>query len=191
MSQSSLPDDARTRAADLFQHYAFRLAARLRGVYPVADEQLRYDAVVKAIFHACLHPDKYDPERGSILSFLTGIARRMLLARMRSERRRRDREQEKAARDVTQQHSADKPPLEALLDQEEAARARAVLARTEEERHALDLWLRGQTDWRVLAAAVGLASASEPEQEAAVRRLLGRFRQRLHRYRQEQCQAGE
>jgi DNA-directed RNA polymerase specialized sigma24 family protein len=186
MSQSPLPHDARTRAADLFEHYALRITTRLLRVYRSADEQLRYDAVVQAILHVCLHPERYDPERGSILSFLTGIARRMLLARMRSETRCRNREQEKAARDVTRKTSADKPLLEALLDQEEAARASAVLARTEKERRALDLWLHGETDWRVLADAVGLAKASEQEQETAVRRLLGRFRQRLHRYRQEQ-----
>lgn len=191
MSPSPLPDDARTRAADLYEQYAHRLVARLLRVYPSADEQLRSDAAVEAILHLCLHPDHYDPARGSVLSFLSSIARLKLLEKMRSEERRRSRERKKVVRDVTRETTTDKPPLDALLDREEAARAREALARTEEERRAFDLWLRGETDCHVLATALGLTNASQPEQEKTVQRLLGRFRQRLHRYRLQQRQEGE
>jgi hypothetical protein len=78
-----------------------------------------------------------------------------------------------------------------LADRELAERLRASLGLTPEEERVLDLWLLGEKETGVYAAAMGLADRPSEEQVVAVGRTLNRLRQRLHRARHRLRQEGE
>jgi DNA-directed RNA polymerase specialized sigma24 family protein len=149
------------------------------------------DAVVGAILHVSAHFERYHPGRGSLRAFLYGVARRLLGVRLRSERRRRWREQKKAAGPVTRTAAGGQSPADELADRELAERLRASLGLTPEEERVLDLWLLGEKETGVYAAALGLTDRPPEEQTEAVARTLNRLRQRLHRVRLRLRQEGE
>ncbi len=184
MSASPLGPDARTLAADLFERFAAPVLGALARRYPHLDPQLLCDAFVRAVLQLSQNFGRYDPDRGSLRHFLAGAARRELRDLLRSEFRRRRREQEKMAGAVTGEASVARPFLEELADQELAQRARDAIALTEAERRVLELWLRDETDVAVYAAALDLTALPPDEQERTVARVLARLRQRAHRYGQ-------
>jgi hypothetical protein len=184
MSQSPLDPDARTLAADLFEQFAPLLVRRLARARPGTDRQLLCDACVQAILQLSQAPARYQQWRGSFLALLLGAARRVLSSLLRADRRRRCREQKKAINPVTAEAPAERSSLAEQERRELADQARAAVARTDEERRALDLWLRGESDPAVYAQALGWTGLLPAEQEARLRQLLARLRQRLHRYRE-------
>jgi hypothetical protein len=187
MKDLPLTPDARTLAADLFQSHAPGIVARLTRAFPGAPKEAVYDCFVQALLQVSRKPQRFDPTRASWPTFLFAAARRLLGRHVRAEQRRRQHEQKKIDLDVTGGTSAARSLLEALADHEEAARARAAIARTDEERRAFDLWLLGETALIAFVQALGRFDLPAPEQEACVRRLLARLRQRLHRYRRERA----
>jgi RNA polymerase sigma factor (sigma-70 family) len=185
MNDPPLTPEARTLAADLFQSHAPRVIARLTRAFPGAPKEAVYDCFVQALLQISRKPQRFDPARASWPAFLFGAARRVLGKHLRAEQRRRQREQKKTDWRVTEGTSAGRSLLEALADRDEAARARAAIARTDEECRVFDLWLLGETDLDAFAQALGITDLPAAEQEACVRRVLARLRQRLHRYRRD------
>jgi DNA-directed RNA polymerase specialized sigma24 family protein len=184
MSDSPLTHDARTVAADLFERFASLVVNRLARAFPGTDGQILCDACVQAILEISRDPARYQQERGSLRSFLLGAARRRLGTFLRSDRRRRQREQEKAIDPVTAEAPAERSSLEQLASLELADRARAAIALTDEERGVLDLWLLGQADVTAYATTLGWTDLPRDQQEARLRQIQARLRQRLHRYRE-------
>jgi RNA polymerase sigma factor (sigma-70 family) len=190
MAEQPLTPDARTFAADLFEEHAAAVVAGLSARHPTVDPQVIADAVVRAILDISAAPERLDARRGSLRSLLTGAARRALRDALRSQRRRQRREQKKAIDPVTAAASAARSPLDKLADRELVDRVRAALGLTPEEERALDLWLLGETDPAAFVTPLGLTGLSPAEQEGAVRRILARLRQRIHRLGQRFRQEG-
>ena len=182
MDRPPLTPDARTLAADLFERYATPVLGRLTRAFPAADPATVCDAFVQAVLEISQDFGRYDPAQASLENFLARATRRTLGNLLRSERRRREREQKKMSGAVTAEASADRSVLERLADRELADRAREAAAHNEGERRALDLWLLGERDPAAYAAALGLGGLPPDEQEAGVHRALARLRQRLHRF---------
>jgi hypothetical protein len=181
VAEEPLTPDARTRAADLYQAYAEAIANHLAFRFPAADPQTISDAVVRAVLQLSARPERHNPQRASLETFLTGAASRVLTALQRAEHRRRQREQKKARDVVTADASAARCILDELADRDLAEQVKGSLDLNPEERSVLDLWLLGDREVGAFAAALGLTGLSLEEQEAEVRRVLARLRQRIHR----------
>jgi hypothetical protein len=178
-----LTPQTQTLAADRYERFATSLQGRLARTYPRADPQQVADALVGAILLLSRQFQRYDSNRGSLASFLFRIARRNLERLLLAEKRRLEREKKKSHLAVTGEASVGQSVGERLGDRELAARLRDEIAQTPEERRALDLWLAGETERLVIAAALQLTGSRE-QQEAQVETLLARLRQRIHRCRQ-------
>lgn len=171
MSSMDRPLDP-TRVADLYQQFAGPLFRLLVRDHPGIDPQMVADAVVEAVLAAA---DSPPPVTG------VGLRRRAtkrLVAFGRSEARRLEREKKYSTR-VTHVRPAGPSPLDelaAIADREFARRCRNRIARTDDERAALDEWLHGCTQPAELAARLN-RPVSETE------RLLARFRKRISRER--------
>jgi DNA-directed RNA polymerase specialized sigma24 family protein len=181
MADAPLTPDARTRAADLFEAHADRLGSRLAARFPGTDPQRVADAVVTAVLYLSRHYERFAPKGRPLEGLLFCIARRRLQTFFRSEARRRRHEQKKFQGPVTGTARAANSLVESLDDGELVKRARAQLKLTAGEEAALDLWIGGEKDVSVYAAALGLSSRPLPEQKKEVGRVLARLRQRLHR----------
>jgi hypothetical protein len=181
VAEEPLTPDARTRAADLYQAHAEAIANHLAFQFPGADPQTISDAVVRAILQLSARPERHNPQRASLETFLTGAAGRILTTLQRAEHRRRQREQKKRRDVVTADASAARGVVDELADRELAAQVQRSLDLNPEERIVLDLWLLGEREVGAFAAALGLTGRSLEEQEVAVRRVLARLRQRIHR----------
>jgi DNA-directed RNA polymerase specialized sigma24 family protein len=184
MAEEPLSDDARVRAADLFETHAAAVNRALAARFPAADPQAIADATVWTILRVSIRFERYTPARGSVRSYLFGFARRRLAALLRAEHRRRQREQKKAIDPVTAAASGGQSTLEELADRDLAARLRASLNLSPEDERVLDLWLRGEVDEAAYAAALGMADRPPEEWAKPVGRALARLRQRLCRARQ-------
>jgi DNA-directed RNA polymerase specialized sigma24 family protein len=180
---SPLSDDARVRAADLFEAHAGALCHQLQRRFPHLDSDVIADAVTGAILQLALEPQRFDPAKGSIRPFLWGIARRLLSTHRRGEQRRRAREQKKVAGAVTDRSWAANSSLKVLSDQEEARRLREQLACTPEEEAVLMLMLDGVKELGRYVEALGIAHLPPAEQERRVQKVQARLRQRMARLR--------
>jgi hypothetical protein len=183
MSESPSGPDPRTAAAELFRRFAPGLQRRLARENPGTDPDTVADAVVQAVMQVSRRLDRHDPARGSLPAYLMGACRRVLARLRRTEARRRRREAKKGQLAVTGEASAGRSPLEELVDREEVERARAALAASAGEQRVLELWLGGEKDPAAYVRALGLDGRPEAEALAEVRKVQGRLRQRLHRYR--------
>jgi hypothetical protein len=183
MDKLPLDLDGRTLAADLYNRFAPALSARLARRYPGMDPQRVADAVVMAILFLSRNFQRFNSRLASLQTFLLVIARRKLEKLLCADSRRTAREQQKARDAVTTEASAGQSLLDRLGDRELAERARREIARTDEERRVLDLWLAGETDPAAIAAALQLDGPRE-QQAAHMATVLARLRQRIHRCRE-------
>jgi hypothetical protein len=181
MAEPHLSPDTRTLAADLFVQCHQPVLARLAARYPFIDRDLLHDAFVQALLELCADPGRFDPARGAWRSLLVGAARRALRGLIRSDLRRRSRE-EKWAAGVAEAGSAARSFLEELADRELAEAVRRAVARTEEERQVLRLWEAGVEDAAEWARVVGRDGDGDGVGER-VRRVCGRLTARLRRLR--------
>jgi hypothetical protein len=181
MAGSNLSPDARTLAADLFAECHEAVLVHLAARYPFVDRDLLHDAFVQALLELCACPGRFDAARGAWRALLLGAARRALRPLVRSDRRRRLREEKRAVR-VAGAAAAARYPLDELADRELAEQARRAVARTEEERQVLRLWEMGVEDPAEYARALGREDS--PEGVAVlVKRVRDRLTARLRRLR--------
>jgi DNA-directed RNA polymerase specialized sigma24 family protein len=173
---------ATTRAAVLFERFAASIANRLEHEFPWADPDLVSEAAVEAILEAAHDDSAFDPHRGSYESFLYWLAREHVRTALRSEKRRKAREEKKAAATVTQADSAAPYRDDDACDSAEIQQLRDTLARTDAERAVLDLWLAGVNSPSDVAHELGFGSDADAVRRA--RALLARLRQRIHRERE-------
>jgi hypothetical protein len=88
MSDSDLPNDWRTSAADFFMHHE-QVLERLARQNPFVDQDDLHDAFIKAILEISKKPEKFATGRETgIEEFLAGAAQRSLLGILRTHRRR-------------------------------------------------------------------------------------------------------
>jgi hypothetical protein len=171
-----LPSDWRTCAADLFEHHYEGVLNRVARRNPAVDREHLNDAFVQAVLDIAAHPDKFHGDRQTtIADFLLGATQRALLPILRTHRRRRAREEKKAAA-VARDTPAAREIVDELADGELANNARRV-ARNDEERSVLELWELGHSDAEIAQRL------SRPI--ADVRRVRDRLTQRLRRIGQD------
>ena len=138
----------------------------------VVDKEDLHDAFVQAILEIASNPDKFDTSRQTkIVDFLVGASQRTLLQLLRTNRRRKNREEIKGA-SVVEEASAARSIVDELADSELAQRAREV-AQSDQERNLLQLWELGNSDAEMASQLV------IPQSE--VKLIRDRLTQRLRR----------
>jgi hypothetical protein len=185
------PCQLQTLAAELFSRCRDEVETRVRRRFPSVDPDQLHDAFVKAVLELAKKPEVLDARRGTWPALLYGATRRNLRGLYRSDKARRKRESKKGLALVAERESAARNPLEELVDGEalrtsttKAQIIRAELARTDEERHVLQLWEQGVTDLGEWACALSVEGHTPQEQEAHVQRTRKRLMKRMERLRQ-------
>jgi len=172
MSETNSPSDWRTLAADLFEKYRNEVTERLAHRNVGIDRDDLHDAFVTALLQIAANPEKFDPEQQTeMVAFLAGASQLALLQILRTNRRRKARDEKKALL-VVRDAPAARSSIEVAADTELAENARNV-AQSDEERNVLRLWELGHSDDEI-ATALKLA---RPD----VKLLRDRLTQRLRR----------
>lgn len=102
-------------------------------VYGFAYRMLGAQAVAEDVTHEAFlvlieHPERYSPERGSVLTFLCAVARNRIMNHFRrSGQELMDQNSNETGDFAEQEDEAERDPLRNLLDQELAARVNAAL----------------------------------------------------------------
>jgi DNA-directed RNA polymerase specialized sigma24 family protein len=172
MSETNPTSDWRTLAADLFEKHHDEVVERLTHRNPGIDRHDLHDAFVTALLQIAAKPDKFDADQNSaMVDFLVGAGQLALLQILRTNRRRKSRDEKKAML-VVRDAPAARSDIEVAADAELVEDARKV-AHTEEERNVLRLWELGHSDDEI-ATALGIVRAD-------VKRIRDRLTQRLRR----------
>ena len=167
---------------DLFQSFASRIESFLRHDLK-CDAETAHDAVLD-VFHSYLvRPDRYDPAKGRLVSYLTRGARHRVLEQLRSRSSSVRREEDFASVVELGRPS----PKDILEDFVEASRVVDRLANWLNERDlaSLRLLLSGEYSTAKLAQALGLDASSPEEMRREVKRQRDRLMKILERLGQE------
>ncbi|WNG20785.1 NACHT domain-containing protein [Cystobacter fuscus] len=157
---------------DLVQSFANQIEGFLRSEL-MCDAETAYDAVIDVIFTYLAKPDRYDPQRGRLVTYLTREAKHRVWDQLRLGALRAQREQNFASVVELGQSS----PRDALEDFVEVSRVVDRLEKhlNEGDRASLRLLVSGENSTEKLAEALGL-NISSPEQ---MRQEVKRHRDRL------------
>ncbi len=147
---------------------AFGLALRI-----VADRRLAEEVVQEVFLRLWNEPEKFDPERGSLRSYLLAQAHGRSVDLVRAESARRAREEREARRNTDSGYDLEREVYELTLA-ENVRRALASLS--DGERDAIELAYFGGHTYREVAVLLG-----EPEGtvKSRIRAGLGRMRDAL------------
>jgi len=156
-------------ATDFRDHYAAVSAAARRICGPVHAADVTQDVFLVLL----RQPDAFDPERGSLRSFLLALARHKAVDVLRSETSRHAREQRVNTLDAPIQPSVD----DDLLRRDTAVRVRAALAALPtKERDAITTAFYDHCTYRQAAARLGEAEGTT---KSRIKSGLGRLRPAL------------
>jgi RNA polymerase sigma-70 factor (ECF subfamily) len=135
---------------DLYAALVYGLALR------VADSRTAADDITQDVFvYLWTHPDRFDPDRGSLRAYLGVIAHRRAIDMLRSETRRHRREEADAGSTARLEPSWLRADLAA--DNDLAARIRrAVRKLPDHQRRAVDLAYFGGHTYRSVATELGI-----------------------------------
>lgn len=141
-----------------------------------------YDAMVDAVFIYLNEPERYDPKKASLTTFLGMMAKRRLSDKRDSERNQAEREKKYAA----QFELLARNPKEVMEAEVEAKRAVESLVKggymkNDQDWTALELILSGERSTEVLAKALGLGDLPKDEMKRAVKRVRDRLMKLLER----------
>jgi hypothetical protein len=176
MSESNPTSDWRTLAADLFEKYRDEVVERLAHRNQGMDRDDLHDAFVTALLQIAAKPEKFDADQNTeMVDFLAGASQLALLQILRTNRRRKSRDEKKAML-VVKDAPAARLAIEVAADAELVENARQV-AHTEEERNVLRLWELGHSDDEI-ATALAMARSD-------AKLIRDRLTQRLRRLGQE------
>jgi len=148
------------------------------------------DAVHQTLFELCKKPERYDPGKLGLASYLVMSADRDVRNLLRKERRHtRRRVSWNVVEDAVEQgkySEGEDNPLEHLVDKEQAQAFKAkleLLTRDwrDEEKRVLGLMSEGERRCEVFAEALGLAGRPSAEQEHEVKKVKDRIKIRLKR----------
>lgn len=161
--QSALAEAYRRHAGAVFG-----LARRL-----LNDAALAEEIVQEVFLRLWNHPDRFDPERGSLRSFLLATTHGRAVDSLRSESSRRKREEREARATATAGYDVDHEVWDMAL----AEQVREALgALGDDERQAIQLAYFGGRTYREVAAELGQAEGTV---KSRIRTGLKRMRQEL------------
>jgi hypothetical protein len=157
------------------------VCASLRGRYPWIDSQLIYDATIDELLHCFRKPDRQAiADRGNFAQVLFQRARRRLGNCLRTDERRRLREQSWAAlQDTSSVELHDSAENSSIEDW--VAMAKGV-ANNPEELKCLSLLLQGERRTSVFADALGFANDGSAHMLNQIKRIKDRLKIRLKRH---------
>ncbi len=139
-----------------------------------------HDSAIDAVLSYLRTPERYDPQRARLSTYLTQAAKKRAMDRRRSSDARTRREQDFAGVFEVQA----RPPKEVLEKSVEASLAAQrldSLGLDEREREVLRLVLQGERSTRKLATVLGLDLLPEDEQRREVKRHRDRLMKMLER----------
>jgi RNA polymerase sigma-70 factor (ECF subfamily) len=160
--------------AELYRRHAagaFSVASRILRTSEAAE-----DVVQDLFVRLWDHPDLFDPERGSLRSFLLLQARTRSLDQLRAEGARRRREHSDRAGDVGAARSGTDPEVETLFGAVIGEVRAAISVLTPPERQAIELAFFGGLTYREVAEVLG---APEGTVKSRIRLGLQRMRRAL------------
>ena len=144
-------EDALAEAYDLYSSLVFGLARRVTGNRLIA-EDITQDVFVRL----WTNPDGFDPERGSLRTYLGMLTHGRAVDVLRSDARRRAREESEAVEAILLEPAAWERP-ESIEDEDMAVRVRRAVGRLPPaQREALRLAYFGGHSYRSVAVLLGI-----------------------------------
>lgn len=133
------------------------------------DQDVAWDSMIDAIFEYLREPSTYQQSKGRLSTFLTRIAKRRAIDRIRKRSAEARREQEFVA-GVELRTSAPKEEMERSLEARQLWRKVEQSVPDERDRAALALILDGERSTDALAEALGVGGLSDLERQREVKR---------------------
>ena len=186
-----------TAPADLFEFYLTSTTTSLSRAFPNVDEHLVQDGVADALFNLAEHPERFDPSRSALATYLAMSARGDLLNLLEREKRHRahqitlddvelvpgNRNRVVTGQDTVSAEVTEKDDLVGLRSALDAA------CRTEQEQQVLHLVLEGERSTEAFSEILGIAGLPVAEQRRDVKRVKERLLKRLRRVLAQQGQS--
>jgi RNA polymerase sigma-70 factor (ECF subfamily) len=139
-----------------------------------------HDSAIDAVLSYLRTPERYDPHRARLSTYLTQAAKKRAMDRRRSTEARSRREHDFAGV-VEVQARPPKEVLEKFVEARLAAQRLDGLGLDEREREFLRLVIQGERSTGMLAKVLGLDSLPEDEQRREVKRHRDRLMKMLER----------
>ncbi len=132
--------------AEIYRRHGGTVVALCRRL--LVDASLAEDVTQEVFLHLWNEPHRFDPERGSIRSYLLAVAHSRAVDLLRSETSRRKREERDATRSVDPRHGVEEEAIDLVY----AERVTTALEQlTPEERSAISLAYYGGYTYREVA----------------------------------------
>jgi RNA polymerase sigma-70 factor (ECF subfamily) len=180
-----LLDNDPTASAELVEGTLETLISRLQSKFPNTESELILDAVTDALMSYIKKPTQFDPEKRSLVGYLSMSARGDLLNAFEKIKRRNIRE---IPLEDVELHSSDgnsitkSNNLIQSLDAEKIKKAIKELFANPIDLKLADLIIDGERSTEVFAKVLGIENASTKEQRLEVKRHKDRIKKRLSRY---------
>lgn len=182
-----LRGDDPTAPSDLLCAYLSPLVARLCREFPRVDETVLHDVAMDLLIDLGMRPQRYDPTRSALSTYLRMAARRDVLNALDHEQRRSRRtaplddvELRPSAWNSLWTRSSD--PAATMLDADGDARVAALLDHFAGcEREVVTLIVEGERDTGRYATLLGIQDRPWDEQRREVKRVKDRLKGRLKR----------
>jgi RNA polymerase sigma factor (sigma-70 family) len=176
-----------TASSDLFLHYLEPVHAYLRRAFPQTDEADTFDVATDLLLALPKHPERYDPDRSSLLAYLKMAVRGDLLNRLRtiSRQRRTVLSLEDVAlragwRNRMVQAASD--PADTLADAEMNRQVRWLCEQFEGlDREVVELMATGERRTERYAVILRLTDQPPSVQRREVKRIKDRQRKKMQR----------
>lgn len=168
-----------TVTSDVFSEYVTALAQRVTADLG-CDEEDAHDAAIDAVYSYLDAPDRYQTRQGRLATFLSNIAKKRAIDRLRSRPAGTKRE-ERFAQAVELSAPA---PNEQVEEGAEARRIWEMIEMSvsgEHDRNALQLILAGERSTIALAEALGLPDLPDLDRQREVKRHRDRLLKVLER----------
>lgn len=174
--------------SELVENYIKPLVLTLGRQFPNLDDpHFVHDAAVDALLNYAQHPERFNPEKGTLSSYLLMSARGDLMNRLKSEGRRRQREVH--IKDVELQPDLWNISLEERgnIELPLGLSMADIESQVEEiitdpiDRKLLELMLDGERQTRCYAEVLGITHLRMDEQRRQVKRAKDRLIKRLQR----------
>ncbi len=174
--------------AELVEAYIKPLVRRINYLFPKLDDpDFVYDAVVDALLNYVQHPEKFDPKRGKLFSYLFMSARGDLLNKVKSETRRRthevrldDVEFHPALRNITAE-TGNGLELPSGVSMTDIKSSLSQVVTNQVDKRLLELLLDGERKTECYAEVLGISRLDISEQRRQVKRVKDRLTKRIQR----------
>jgi RNA polymerase sigma-70 factor (ECF subfamily) len=174
-----------TASAELVEGTLETLIDRLQSKFPSTESELILDAVTDALMSYIKKPSQFDPEKRSLVGYLSMSARGDLLNAFEKIRRRNIREiplEDVELNPLNGNIIAKSNNLIQSLDAKKISKAIKDLFSNPIDQKLADLIIDGERSTEAFAKVLGIESVSIKEQRREVKRHKDRIKKRLSRY---------